>query len=435
MIEPIVSCPKCRTEIKLTESLAAPLLEATRKKFEAELARKDEAVERREKDLASREKALARAQSNLELQLEQKLAEERPKMAAAAEKRAKLASSFEINAKAKQVADLEQIVAEREKKLAEAQKAQTEALKKQRELDEAKRTLELTVEKRVQESMGQLRERAEKEAHEKFSLKVLEKEQTIQSMQKQIEDLRRKAEQGSQQMQGEALELQLEALLRTRFPQDEITPVPKGEHGGDVLHRVVIPNGAGCGTILWEFKRTKNWSDSWLTKLRDDQRTAKAEIAVIVSAVLPKGSDTFDFIEDVWIVHPRAIVPVALALRQRLVEVSCARQASEGQQPKMAMMYEYLTGPKFRLRVQAIVESFTSMADDLQREKRAITKQWAKREEQIQRVLLATAGMYGELQAIAGRSLQELEGLDLKAIEARASTGELYPAAEEKLSF
>jgi hypothetical protein len=229
-------------------------------------------------------------------------------------------------------------------------------------------------------------------------------------MQKQIEELKRKAEQGSQQLQGEVLELRLEALLGEKFPHDLIEPVPKGEHGGDILHRVMTPTGVACGTILWESKRTKNWSDGWLPKLREDQRAAKAEVAVIVSAVLPKAVETFDQIDGVWITHPRAILPVALALRQTLIEVNSVRQASVGQQSKMEMMYQYLTGPKFRLRVQAIAEAFTGMAEDLQKEKKVIMKQWAKREEQITRVVEATVGMYGELQGIAGKTLQEVEG-------------------------
>jgi hypothetical protein len=177
------------------------------------------------------------------------------------------------------------------------------------------------------------------------------------------------------------------------------------------------PTGAGCGTILWETKRTKNWSDGWLAKLREDQRQAKAEVAVIVSAVLPKDVETFDQIDSVWVVHPRAVLPMAMSLRHMLIEVHCARQAGEGQQTKVEMIYHYLTGPRFRLRVQAIVEAFSSMNEDLAKERKAIQRQWAKREEQINRVMEATLGMYGELQGIAGKSLQEIEGFDIIAIE------------------
>ena len=206
-------------------------------------------------------------------------------------------------------------------------------------------------------------------------------------------------------------------MLKAKFPHDSIMPVPKGEHGGDVLQCVVGPLGLACGTIIWESKRTKNWSDGWLAKLREDQRTAKAEIAVIVSQTLPKEVETFDLVEGVWVTHPRAALPVALSLRQSLIEIAAARQASEGQQTKMELVYQYLTGPRFRQRVQAIVEAFSSMQEDLDKEKKVIMKQWAKRDEQIERVMQATVGMYGDLQGIAGKTLQEIEGLDLKALE------------------
>jgi len=141
-------------------------------------------------------------------------------------------------------------------------------------------------------------------------------------MQKQIEDLKRRAEQGSQQIQGEVQELELEALLRAKFPCDTIEPVPKGEFGGDALQRVVSPLGQVCGMILWESKRTKNWSDGWLTKLRDDQRTAKAEISVLVSQVLPKGVENFDLVDHVWVTHPSVAIPVGIMLRQRSGDAS-----------------------------------------------------------------------------------------------------------------
>jgi hypothetical protein len=277
--------------------------------------------------------------------------------------------------------------------------------------------VDLAVEKRVQEGLNATREQARKEVEGELKLKVAEKEQTITSMQKQIEELKRRAEQGSQQLQGEVMELELEALLRTRFPRDTIEPVPKGEHGGDVLHRVLGPLGQPCGTILWESKRTKNWSDGWLVKLREDQRAAKAEIAILVSQTLPKEVEAFDLIDHVWVANPNVAIPVATMLRQSLVEIAIARQANEGQQTKTEMVYQYLTGPRFRQRVQAIVEAFSSMQEDLDKEKKAINKQWAKREEQIERVMLATVGMYGDLQGIAGKTLQEIEGLSLSSIE------------------
>jgi hypothetical protein len=277
--------------------------------------------------------------------------------------------------------------------------------------------LELTVAKRVQAELSEVRTQAKREGEEGLKLKVLEKEEQIASMQRQIEELRRKAEQGSQQLQGEAQELELESLLRIKFARDTIDPVPKGEFGGDVLHRVIGPLGQLCGTILWESKRTKNWSDGWLPKLRDDQRAAKAEIALLVTQVLPKGVEAFDFIDGVWVTESRCAIPVAIALRQSLVELATARQAGEGQKTKMELVYQYLTGPRFIHRVEAIVEKFEDMQSDLDKERKTMTRLWAKREEQIKGVIETTVGMYGDLQGIAGRTMQEIEGLETRLLE------------------
>ena len=420
MNEPTLTCPNCHTSIKLTESLAAPLIESTRKKFEQTLPLKETEKANRESLLRDKEKQLLNAKDQLDTQVAEQvqtqLQKDRSTIAAEEAKKAKLAIGNDLEQKAKEVVELQEVLRIRDVKLAEAQQAQAELIKKQRELDDAKRELELTVERRVQAGLELTKVQAQREADETYKFKVMEKEQTISAMQKQIEELRRKAEQGSQQLQGEVQELELEAMLQNKFIFDRIEPVAKGEFGGDVLHHVFGSGGQKCGTILWESKRTKNWSDSWLVKLREDQRTAKAEVCVMVSQALPKNVETFELVDGVWVTHPRAALPVAMILRQTLLEVAMARQSSEGQQTKTEMVYQYLTGPRFRQRVEAIVEAFSSMQEDLDKERKAIMKQWAKREEQIDRVMSATVGMYGDLQGIAGKSLQEIEGLELKTL-------------------
>lgn len=337
MTEPTITCPKCRTEIKLTESLLSPLIEG------------------RASQLAGGEVARLTA------------------------------------------------------KLAEAQKAQAAAIEKERILEDQKRELDLTVQKKVQESLQAIREQAKKEAEELLKLKVVEKDTTIASLLKQIEDLRRRAEQGSQQLQGEAQELELESVLRERFPQDAIEPVAKGKSGADVLQRIAGDGGA----ILWESKRTKEFSEKWLAKLRADQREAQAEIAILVTQVLPKGVESFELVEGVWVVHPSSAMALATVLRHSLLEIQTARRASQGQQTKMDLVYQYLTGPRFRQRVQAIVEAFTTMQRDLENERIAITKQWEMRRQQIEQVMKSTVGLYGDLQGIAGKSIQEIAALEL----------------------
>ncbi len=425
--EPTIICPKCKAEIPLTESLAAPLIEATRKQYERKLSQKDKEIEQREEALRDKEKKVADAKRRLDQQVADQVAEqlkaERVRIAAEEAKKAKLVNAAEIEARSREVDGLKEVLAANNQKLAEAQSAQAGLLKKQRELDDAKRELDLTVEKRVQENLTEVRTRAKREAEEAERLKVAERDQKIASMQRTIEELQRKAEQGSQQLQGEVQELELESLLRAKFPYDTIEPVPKGEFGGDTIQRVVSPAGVMAGTILWEAKRTKNWSNGWLAKLREDQRTAKAELSILISQALPEGVETFDVIDGVWVAHPRVIVPVATVLRNTLLEVSTARLINEGQQTKAEMVYQYLTGPRFRQRVEAIVEAFSGMQEDLDKERKAIMKQWAKRSEQIERVMGATVGMYGDLQGIAGKSIQEIEGLEFPALSAPPSDG------------
>ncbi|SEH40154.1 DUF2130 domain-containing protein [Tardiphaga sp. OK245] len=423
MTEPTIICPNCKTEIKLTESLAAPLLDATKAIYEKKLSQKELEVAKRESSVQEQLHSIEEAKSSINDEISARLKGERERISAEEAKKAKLLIATDFEQKAKEVTELQQLLEERNSKLAEAQKAQADLLRKQRELDDAKREVELTVEKRVQESLIQVRDKAKQEAEEGLKLKVAEREEQIASMQRQIEELKRRSEQGSQQLQGEAQELELEATLRAKFPGDIIQPVPKGEFGGDVLHRIVGPLGE-CGTILWETKRTKNWSDAWLVKLRDDQRTAKAEIALLISQALPKDVIGFDLIDGVWVAETRSAIPVAIALRQSLISLAAARQSREGQQTKMELVYEYLTGPRFRHRVEAIVEKFSDMQADLDRERKTMTRLWAKRDAQIRGVIESTVGMYGDLQGIAGQTFQEIDGLDMQLLNS--------PTTEEK---
>ncbi len=417
MTDPTITCPQCKTDIKLTESLAAPLLETTRRQFEKQLAEKEANIHEREAQIRSQLTEIARARETIQEQVNELLKTERTAIASAESKKAKELVHNELEDQKRQFTELQDVLKQREVKLAEAQKAQAELIKMKRELEDAQREMELTIEKRVSESSAGIRDQAKRQAEDELNLQVKERDQKISEMHDQIKELKRKAEQGSQQSQGEVQELELESLLRARFPHDTIEPVPKGEHGGDVLHRVFNTQSQCSGTIIWEFKRTKNWSDGWLAKLRDDQRAAKADVAVIVSQALPKDVETFDQIEGIWITSPRTMIPVTLALRHSLIELAMARQAGEGLQTKMGMVYQYLTGTHFRQRMQAIVDAFTDMQDDLTKEKKAITKLWAKREKQIEQVLEATSGVSGDLQAIAGKNIMEIEGQDLIALE------------------
>ncbi|NND45177.1 MAG: DUF2130 domain-containing protein [Xanthomonadales bacterium] len=415
--DPTITCPNCSTEIKLTESLAAPLVQSVREEYEKKIREGEARLSRREADIKDQLKAVEKARESVDEQVLAKLKAERKTIAAEEARKARQALESDLDAKTSAIADLQKVLEERDRKLGEAQKAQAELIRKERALDDEKRELELTVEKRVQASVEQVRKQAQLEAEQALKLKVTEKEEQISSMQRQIETLKRKAEQGSEQLRGEVLELELEELLGTRFPHDDIEPVAKGEFGGDVLQKVVSPTGQACGSILWESKRTRNWAPLWLAKLREDQRKAKAELSVLVTLAMPREVDTFGLVDGIWVTRPQYALALVVALRQSLMEVAMARRAQDGQETKMEQVYQYLTGPRFRHRVEAIVEKFTDMQADLDRERKAMMRLWSKRETQIQGVIESTVGLYGDLQGIAGQALQEIEGLEVPLLE------------------
>jgi hypothetical protein len=412
-----IVCPNCSYEIRLTESLAAPLLAQSRRDFQKQLAAKDAEMTRKTEALREEQEALAFAREQIEDQVTQRLSAERAQLVAAESRKAQEAAAAVLKAKVDEAAELRTALGVNNQKLAEAQQAQAELLRKQRQLDDEKRELDLTIEKRVQASLDDVRAKAKQESDEAARLRVLEKDQTIESMARTIEELKRKAEQGSQQSQGEVFELELEELLRGRFPTDAIEPVAKGELGADVIQQVNGTVGQPAGMILWESKRTKAWSDGWLAKLRDDQRRCGADVALIVSHALPKHIEHFDLMDGVWVAHPRCALPLAVALRQSLIELASSKLVQEGQQTKMEQVYQYLTGTKFRQRVGAVVEKFNDMREDLDKERKFMGRQWAKRETQILAVVDSTVGMVGDLQAIAGKAMPEIPSLEMPLLE------------------
>jgi hypothetical protein len=415
--EATLHCPNCNHEIRLTESLAAPLLAETRQRFQQQLASKDAEMERKTEALRLEREQVAKDREQIEDHVAKRLTAERAQLVAAESKKAREAAAAELQAKDAEAAELRATLLTNNAKLAEAQKQQAELMRQQRALEEEKRELDMTIEKRVQASISEIQIKARQEADEAARLRVAEKDQTIESMSRTIEELKRKAEQGSQQSQGEVLELELEELLRGRFPTDSIEPVGKGELGADVIQQVNGAIGHSAGIILWETKRTKAWSDGWLAKLRDDQRRSGADIALIISHALPKHIEQFDLVDGVWVAHPRCALPVAVALRQGLIDVSSSRLVQQGQQTKMEQVYHYLTGMKFRQRVEAVVEKFNDMREDLDKERKFMGRQWAKRETQILAVIDSTVGMVGDLQAIAGTAMPEIPSLDAPLLE------------------
>jgi len=308
-------------------------------------------------------------------------------------------------------------------------------LKEKRDLEEKLRNADLEVERKLRQELEKVRQVALKELDEQYRLKLLENEQKVEGLLRQIDEMKRKAEQGSQQAQGEVMEVALEQLLKELFPTDSIEPVPKGVHGADVIQRVLDESGTDCGLILWESKRTRHWSPQWLPKLRDDLRTVGASRSVIVSEQLPDHVRHFGQVDGVWVVSWACIHPVAIALREGLVAVAKNRRALEGQHGKMELVYDYLIGQEFYNRVSGIVEAFITMRQDLEAERRVLIARWKKREKQLDRVLFSTSGLYGDLQGIIGRSLPEIKGMSLIDLGTEAlpeaNNGKALPDGEE----
>lgn len=422
MSDPRIVCPNCSTPIRLTDTVVAPLIARTREQFERQFARKDAEFSKRESSIRKMRDALAKTRKAIDAEIARKLRAERTSIAKSEENKVRRALAGDLAERDRRLAELQRNLNANRSKLADAQKAQAEVMRKARELDDAKRELDLRVEEKVQASLAKVRSTAKAEAEDHLKSRVAEKETQIAGMQRQIEQLRRKAEQGSQQLQGQAREVEMEALLCQRFPGDLIEPVPVGVPGGDILHRVRGKAGQACGTMLWECKHTRTWSDRWLAKLRDDQRTVKAEIALIVSSTLPNGVDSFGFIDNIWVTAPRFAVPLAMVLRQSLIDLAGTRLAVEGRRTKMEMVYQYLTGPQFRQHIEAIIEKFCEMQSDLDRERRATMRLWAKREAQLNGVISASTRFYGDLQGIAGRAMPEIDSLDLLTIEDKSAS-------------
>jgi hypothetical protein len=310
---------------------------------------------------------------------------------------------------------LEEELRDLRKKLSDANSKEAEILKKQRELDSRERELGLEMERRLVEQVALVREQEAKLAEKRTALREEqqrlrdeEHRQQIVGLEKTITELTRKVQQGSQQVQGEAQEVVLRDVLTAAFAIDSVTDVPKGQNGADVVHGVRTSDGREVGRIVWESKRTRNWSDGWLAKVRDDQREAGADCAVIVTQALPHGIRDFGQKEGVWVCAPAFAVPLGIVLRSALTQVAAARRAAEGSGQKMQLLYGYIQGSEFRNRLGGVIESFNDMQDELESERRATQTRWKRKEKIIERARDNIAALAGELQGIVGRDLNGL---------------------------
>ncbi|MCL4389889.1 MAG: DUF2130 domain-containing protein [Patescibacteria group bacterium] len=307
---------------------------------------------------------------------------------------------------------ISEAIAQEQIEAAVAQEKQysTELLRQMRELKRRDMERELEAAKKIAAEEDKIRDEAAKKAAEETSLKMAEKEKKIADMEKMIEELKRTAQQGSQQAQGEVLELALEELLKKEFPNDTIAQIPKGIRGADVVQEVRDKSGKQCGTILWESKNAK-WSLGWITKLKDDQRAVKADIAILLSIDLPKNLAPFSYQSGIWVTNRESLVGLAQALRIGLHQVYTSKLAAVGKNEKMEYLYGYLTGIEFKQRIEGIVDAFSAMQKEIEDEKRHFSTKWARQEKYIRNVIDQTHGMYGDLQGITGQTLPEIKSL------------------------
>jgi len=317
---------------------------------------------------------------------------------------------------ASEVQDLHEQLANAQMRLGESQKSELELRKDRRELENQKKELELTVNRKLDEERIKIREEAMAAMVEEHRLQDADKDRLTEDLRRQITDLKRRVEQGSPQTQGETLEWELESFLRRYFPMDTIEPVPVGTHGGDLLQHVRDGTGSPCGTILWEFKRTKKWCDAWLPKLRNDQRSARAHVAVLATVEMPKDVSTFGIVDGVWVTNRACVLGLAFALRNGVIDVARTRRSLEGKQNKAEVLFNYLTSSEFVQKIEGIVEAFRTLKDDLDSEKRSVARLWAKREKQIDQAFYNTAGLFGDLGAIMGSSLPQIADFELASI-------------------
>jgi len=447
MTDTTLTCPNCGHAIPLTEALTAQLSGQLETRLRAEhearikaATREAEARARGEQQLQldaltrqladqtrtareaeTRELALKRRAMELEeqgrtlaertrLEVEEKLRAENDAKAKTlidqAEARVRQQSALELDQIRRQLAD--QLVMTQA-----AQKRELELARESAELKRKQQELDLELERRLASARAEDEKRLRQLIGDEQSLKLAERDKQIEDMKKVIDDLQRKSQQGSQELQGEVLELDIQAALERQFPHDLIRPVPKGMTGADLIQDVRDTSLNACGQIIWEVKNTKHWQPAWLDKLKADQRESGAALAILVSVALPDGVRGFAQMNGVWITDLAHYPMLALALRDQLQQIAFARAAGQGKNEKMEMLYQYLAGDEFRHRIEAIVEAFTAMRAQLDKERRAMQRHWAEREKQIERVIASTTGMYGALQGIIGQGLPAIAALEL----------------------
>ncbi len=381
-----ITCPKCGEPIDIDKLVKHDIERQLRQEFEVKSARDAEVLALQRKADTIKFKSLEVAHLELE-RVHREQAEE-----------------MELDIR-KRVLQEQQLVEERIKR----QEQERHGLERKQEAERYDRERKQDVERY---------ERERKEEAERFEIQNRELQKKYDDQLRLAEEMRRKAEQGSQQMQGEILELAIEEFLRSAFPLDDIQAIGKGQKGADCLH-VVCDAGRPVGSIYYESKRTKNFSDEWIGKLKQDMRARGADVGVLVSDVMPKSMERFGNVQGVWICRFDEFKALCHVLRTMVLNVSNATASQENKGEKMAMLYQYLTGNEFRMQIEAIVEAFTTMRGDLERERMQAEKNWKQREKQLEKVMLNTVHLHGSIKGIAGSEILEVRQLEAPTTDAR----------------
>lgn len=405
-----IQCPSCGKLIDVNDVLKHQLEDAIRKEFQQQSIEKD-------KQLEVKLTALQKEKTDFELKKKnendlflERL--EKEKKTAEKEITAKLKSKLEEENRDR-LQDMEKELSEKSIKIRELNKMEGEIAKLQREKSEMKEALEASAQKQILEQVNLEKEKIRKQIEDSNELKFATLNKQLEDQKKLTEEMKRKQEQGSMQLQGEVLELAIEDFLTANFPLDIISEIKKGANGADCLQLVNSRESQNCGSIYYESKRTKAFQPSWIEKFKNDIRDKKANIGVLVTEVLPAGMERMGLKEGIWICTFDEFKGLCAVLRQSLIQMSQAVQSQENKGDKMAMLYDFLTSNEFRLQVEGIVEGFSQMQNDLQKEKNSMQRIWNQREKQIEKVINNTVAMYGSIRGIAGNAVQQVKALEL----------------------
>lgn len=386
-----VKCPKCGNDFEVAESMKLELQEKLKKEAGEWKQRREEDFRKKEEELKEQFNETIKKQKS---ELEQNI-------------RRSVSIDFENQLKL-----LKDSNGEIEEKLKASQAKELEFLKKEQALKSREAELEIVLQKKLNEERTQLAESIQKQEQERNAMRLAEYEKQLNDQKKLIEEMKKKSEQGSMQLQGEVQELALEDLLRSSFPLDSIEEVAKGVKGADCILTVKNSLGVSCGKIIYESKRTKAFTNEWIEKLKNDRRAQQADIAVIVTEVLPKDMTSFGFKDGVWICRFPEAKALSFVLRDSLIRIHSALVSQENKSDKMSTLYNYLTGVEFRQNIEAVVEGFLSMKDSITREKLQMEKLWKEREKQLDKVLSNTTQFYGSIKGIAGNAIDDIKLLE-----------------------